>query len=70
LQENGVLDPKTYWDKLKATDPLVEFRTEPKMQMVITPAAARYVEPVRPRIRTWSRRRTGQGNQDRHPKEG
>jgi iron(III) transport system substrate-binding protein len=36
LQENGVLDPKTYWDKLKATDPLVEFRTEPKMQMVIT----------------------------------
>ena len=36
LQENGVLDPKSYWDKLKATDPLVEFRTEPKMQMVIT----------------------------------
>lgn len=36
LQENGVLDPKPYWDKLKATDPLVEFRTEPKMQMVMT----------------------------------
>ncbi len=36
LQENGVLDTKSYWDKLKATDPLVEFRTEPKMQMVIT----------------------------------
>jgi iron(III) transport system substrate-binding protein len=36
LQEHGALDPKSYWDKLKATDPLVEFRTEPKMQMVIT----------------------------------
>lgn len=24
------------WKKLKATDPLVEFRTEPKMQMIIT----------------------------------
>ena len=24
------------WNKLKATDPLVEFRTEPKMQMVIS----------------------------------
>jgi iron(III) transport system substrate-binding protein len=36
LQENGVLKLNEYWDKLKATDPLVEFRTEPKMQMVIT----------------------------------
>ncbi|MBM3527413.1 MAG: ABC transporter substrate-binding protein [Alphaproteobacteria bacterium] len=36
LAEAGALDLKTYWDKLKATDPLVEFRTEPKMQMVIT----------------------------------
>jgi ABC-type thiamine transport system substrate-binding protein len=25
-----------FWDKLKATDPLIEFRTEPKMQMVIS----------------------------------
>ena len=24
------------WTKLKATDPLVEFRTEPKMQMVVS----------------------------------
>jgi iron(III) transport system substrate-binding protein len=36
LAENGILDLKAYWPKLKATDPLVEFRTEPKMQMVIT----------------------------------
>jgi ABC-type Fe3+ transport system substrate-binding protein len=36
LQESGVLKPGDLWDKLKATDPLVEFRTEPKMQMVIT----------------------------------
>ncbi len=36
LQENGVLDLKAFWDKLKATDPIVEFRTEPKMQMVMT----------------------------------
>ncbi len=36
LAENGILDLKPYWSKLKATDPLVEFRTEPKMQMVIT----------------------------------
>jgi len=35
LQEHGFkLDP--FWDKLKATDPLVEFRTESKMQMVIS----------------------------------
>jgi iron(III) transport system substrate-binding protein len=36
LQENGVLKLNDFWDKLKATDPLVEFRTEPKMQMVIS----------------------------------
>jgi len=36
LQENGVLKLDEFWDKLKATDPLVEFRSEPKMQMVIT----------------------------------
>jgi iron(III) transport system substrate-binding protein len=35
LKENGLLDLKEYWPKLKATDPIVEFRTEPKMQMVI-----------------------------------
>lgn len=35
LMESGV-DMNAYWDKLKATDPIVEFRTEPKMQMVIT----------------------------------
>ena len=36
LQENGVVDLNQFWDKLKATDPLIEFRTEPKMQMVMT----------------------------------
>jgi iron(III) transport system substrate-binding protein len=36
LQENGALGLKEFWDKLKATDPIVEFRTEPKMQMVMT----------------------------------
>jgi ABC-type Fe3+ transport system substrate-binding protein len=36
LQENGIVKLDGLWDKLKATDPLVEFRTEPKMQMVIT----------------------------------
>jgi iron(III) transport system substrate-binding protein len=36
LQENGVLNLDDYWQKLKATDPVVEFRTEPKMQMVIS----------------------------------
>ena len=36
LQEHGLLDLKAFWQKLKATDPLVEFRTEPKMQMVIS----------------------------------
>jgi iron(III) transport system substrate-binding protein len=36
LQENGVLNLDDYWPKLKATDPVVEFRSEPKMQMVIS----------------------------------
>ena len=36
LQEHGVLKLNDYWHKLKATDPIVEFRTEPKMQMVIS----------------------------------
>lgn len=35
LMEAGV-DMNTMWTKLKATEPIVEFRTEPKMQMVIT----------------------------------
>jgi iron(III) transport system substrate-binding protein len=34
LMESGI-DMQALWDKLKATDPIVEFRTEPKMQMVI-----------------------------------
>jgi iron(III) transport system substrate-binding protein len=36
LAEAKAVDFKTFWDKLKATDPIVEFRTEPKMQMVIS----------------------------------
>jgi ABC-type Fe3+ transport system substrate-binding protein len=36
LEENGATKLDQLWDKLKATDPIVEFRTEPKMQMVIT----------------------------------
>jgi iron(III) transport system substrate-binding protein len=35
LMEHG-FDMNAFWDKLKATDPIVEFRTEPKMQMVIS----------------------------------
>jgi iron(III) transport system substrate-binding protein len=35
LMDAGV-DMNAFWDKLKATDPIVEFRTEPKMQMVIS----------------------------------
>ena len=35
LQENGAVDFHKFWGELKATDPIVEFRTEPKMQMVI-----------------------------------
>jgi hypothetical protein len=34
LQEAGV-DMNALWDQLNATDPIVEFRTEPKIQMVI-----------------------------------
>lgn len=36
LAENHAVDMDAMWTKLKATDPLVEFRTEPKMQMVIS----------------------------------
>ncbi len=35
LQESGFNVDKL-WDELKKTDPIVEFRTEPKMQMVIS----------------------------------
>jgi iron(III) transport system substrate-binding protein len=35
LMESG-FDMSAYWDRLKATEPIVEFRTEPKMQMVIS----------------------------------
>jgi len=35
LKESG-FDMTAFWGKLKATDPIVEFRSEPKMQMVIT----------------------------------
>ena len=35
LMESGV-DMTALWDQLKATEPIVEFRTEPKMQLVIT----------------------------------
>jgi iron(III) transport system substrate-binding protein len=35
IQEAGV-NLNALWDKLKATEPLVEFRSEPKMQMVIS----------------------------------
>ena len=35
LAQHGV-NIDAIWDKLKATDPIVEFRTEPKMQMVIS----------------------------------
>ena len=36
LEKAGAVDFKKYWPKLKATDPIVEFRTEPKMQMIIS----------------------------------
>ena len=36
LMENKAVDIKKLWADLKATDPIIEFRTEPKMQMVIT----------------------------------
>ena len=36
LVENGVVtDRKAFWSKLKATEPLVEFRSEAKIQLVI-----------------------------------
>jgi iron(III) transport system substrate-binding protein len=35
LVENKVLKLKDLWQKIKAQDPIVEFRTEPKMQMLI-----------------------------------
>jgi iron(III) transport system substrate-binding protein len=35
LEEHG-MNLDDLWTKLKATDPLVEFRTEPKMQMVVS----------------------------------
>ncbi len=35
LMEAG-FDMKSFWGKLKATEPIVEFRTEPKMQMVVS----------------------------------
>ena len=36
LQRAGALDLEDTWKKLKAQDPLIEFRTEPKMQLVIS----------------------------------
>lgn len=36
LVENGAVDMKAFWKKLKQTDPIIEFRTEPKIQMVIS----------------------------------
>lgn len=36
LSEAHAVDFDKYWDALKATDPIVEFRTEAKMQMVIS----------------------------------
>jgi iron(III) transport system substrate-binding protein len=36
LKENNAFDVSKMWKDLKTTEPIVEFRTEPKMQMVIT----------------------------------
>ncbi len=36
LAEAKAVNFKEFWKELKATDPIVEFRTEPKMQMVIS----------------------------------
>mgnify|MGYP003961679985 FL=1 len=36
LGEAGAVDFKKFWPKLKKTDPIIEFRTEPKMQMLIS----------------------------------
>ena len=36
LDKAGAVDIAKLWEDLKATDPVIEFRTEPKMQMVIS----------------------------------
>ena len=36
LQENGVVKLSKLWKEIKATDPIIEFRTEAKMAMVIS----------------------------------
>jgi iron(III) transport system substrate-binding protein len=36
LAEAGAVNFKEFWPKLKKTDPVVDFRTEPKMQMLIS----------------------------------
>ena len=36
LDKNKAVNMDDMWKKLKATDPIIEFRTEPKMQMVIS----------------------------------
>jgi iron(III) transport system substrate-binding protein len=36
LMEAGTVDVKAFWDQLKATDPIIEFRSEAKMQMVVS----------------------------------
>ena len=36
LSEAGAVNFNEFWPALKTTDPIVEFRTEPKMQMVIS----------------------------------
>ena len=36
VEKNGGVNLDDLWKKLKATDPVIEFRTEPKMQMVIS----------------------------------
>jgi len=36
LQQAGAVDFKEFWPALAKTDPILEFRTEPKMQMVIS----------------------------------
>ena len=36
LGQAGAVNFNDFWPELKATDPIVEFRTEPKMQMVIS----------------------------------
>ena len=66
-RRTACVDPKTFWDKLKATDPLVEFRTEAEdADGDHLPAAARHVEPVRPRVSERGQEAGArQGNQDR-----